>query len=204
MRKEHLLTILFFGTLWGVAEASLGGAMYSANVRYAAVPLAIVAFTVLTAARVYLPQTGSATLIAGCAMLYKLVNAPFFPCHFLGILALGLAYDVGWSVLRTKNRSLFAAAATYLGFALFALTITYVFRYPHWVAGGLPKVLHHVGISGTMAAAGNAIFVPMIIRLARNLRAKAASSVKFRPRLAAGGLSVITAAMWILRATVSF
>jgi len=94
MKKEHILGILFFAGLWGISEAVLGDALYSGNIPYASVPLTIIGFVLMAGARVYFPQIGTATLVAGCAMLYKFLNAPFFACHLLGILLTGMCYDL--------------------------------------------------------------------------------------------------------------
>ena len=83
MKREYILGVLFFGGVWGLSEAVLGGALYAAQVPYASVPLTVVGLAVLTLARSYFPQKGTATLIAACAMLYKFLNSPFFGCHLL-------------------------------------------------------------------------------------------------------------------------
>jgi len=113
MKKEHILGILFFGGLWGISEAVLGSALYRAGVLYASVPLTIIGFIVMTIAKVYFPQKGTATLIAACAMLYKFLNVPFFACHLLGTLLMGICYDLFFSVFKIKSRSLSAVAAVY-------------------------------------------------------------------------------------------
>ena len=202
MKKEHLPAILFFGGLWGLSEAFLGGAMYRNNVPFASVPLTIIGLSILTFAYVYFPQTGMATLIAAFAMLYKFLNMPFFACHILAIVLLGVSYDLFFNVFRIKNRSISAAASVYLGFALFAVMITYVFRYSHWLEGGLAKVIQHIGISGSFAALGCAVFVPLSFFLAQRLKVKSAEPFALRMHPAPGGISVITAGLWIFSITV--
>jgi len=207
MRKQDALFILFFGTLWGAVEAILGGALYQADVPHASVPVTIIGFCILTVARFYFPRPGSSTLIASCAMLYKFFNSPFFACHLLGIFLLGLSYDLVYSRFKVRGHvptAAAAVAATYLGYALFAVLITYVFRYSYWADVGLPKVLRYIGVSGTMAAAGNAVLVPLAALAARDLRTRAAGLSAFRARLAVGGASLLTAALWVLCVTVSF
>src|SRR4030042_3359077 len=117
MKKEHFLGVLFFGGLWGIAEAVLGDALYSSNVPYASVPLTIIGFVLMAAARVYCPQIGTATLVAACAMLYKFLNAPFFACHLLGILLTGMCYDLFFGVLKIKSRSFSVVGAASLSCA---------------------------------------------------------------------------------------
>jgi hypothetical protein len=158
----------------------------------------------MTFAKVYFPQKGTATLIAFCAMLYKFLNAPFFACHLLGILLTGICYDLFFSVLTVKNRSLSAAAATYLSYALFALLITDVFRYDYWVQGGFGKVLQHVVVGGSMAALGSAVLVPVSFRLAQKVKTSFATPVKLRLRLAAGGVSVVAIGLWAFSIAVYF
>ncbi len=201
MKKEHILGVLFFGGLWGICEAVPGNALYSAKVPYASVPLTIIGFAVMTIARVYFPQKGTATLIAICAMLFKFLNVPFFACHLLGILLMGLCYDLFFSVFKIKSRSLSAVAAVYLNYALFALMITYVFRYDHWVQAGFAEVLRHVGISGSMAALGCAILVPASLRLGEQLKANCLRPFNLKRQLVPSGVLALTIGLWVFSLT---
>jgi len=201
MKKEHILGVLFFGGLWGISEAVLGGTLYRADMLYASVPLTIIGFIVMTIAKVYFPQKGTATLIAACAMLYKFLNVPFFACHLLGILLMGICYDLFFSVFKIKSRSLSATAATYLSYALFALLITYVFRYEHWVQGGFTEVLRHIGISGSMAAIGCAVLVPSFFHLAELLKVNFVRPFNLRLQLVPGGVLAITIGLWVFSIT---
>ncbi len=204
MKKEYVLGILFFGGLWGLSEAVLGNALYSAGVPHSSVPLTIIGFTILTLANVYFPRKGTATLIAACAMLYKFLNSPFFACHILGILMTGFCYDLFFNVLALKSKALRAAAAAYASYALFALMITYVFRYDHWVQAGFTKVAEHIGISGSTAALGCAAMVPLAFRLGDKLKEKYAMPFKLRLQLAPGGVSIATAGLWTFSIAVYF
>lgn len=204
MKKEHILGILFFSGLWGISEAVLGDALYRADVAYASVYLTIVAFIILTFARVYFTATGISTLIAACAMLYKFLNSPFFACHLLGIVLLGVCYDLFFSTFKINNRTVGAVSATYLSYALFALMITYVFRYPIWAQAGFGKVLRHIGFDGTLAALGCAVVVPLSFRLGERLKAKFATPFALRLQPAAGGVSLVTTALWVFSIAVYF
>jgi hypothetical protein len=197
MKKEYILGVLFLGGLWGISEAVPGDSLYRAAVPYASVPLTIIGFIVMSTAKVFFPQKGTATLIAACAMLYKFLNVPFFACHLLGILLMGICYDLFFSVFKIKSRSLSAAAAVYLNYALFALMITYVFRYEHWVQAGFAGVLRHVGISGSIAALGCAVFVPLCFRLGERLKANFVTPFNLRLQLVPGGVLVATVGLWI-------
>ena len=197
MKKEHILGVLFFGGLWGISEAVLGDALYSANVPYASVPLTVIGFVLMAIAHVYFPQKGTALLIAACAMFYKFLNVPFFACHLLGILLMGLCYDLFFSVLKIKSRSLSAAAAVYLNYVLFALMITYVFRYEHWMQAGFAGVLRHVLISGSMAALACAILVPASFRLGRQIKANSARPFNLKLQFVPSGVLAVTIGLWI-------
>jgi hypothetical protein len=197
MKKEYILGILFFSGLWGISEAVLGDALYSANVPYASVPLTIIGFVLMAFARVYFPQIGTATFVAACAMLYKFLNAPFFACHILGIFLTGVCYDLFVSMFKIKSRSLSAVAAVYLSYTLFALMITYVFRYEHWVQAGFTGVLQHILISGSMAALACAILVPASLHLGRQIKANSARPFNLRLQYVPTGVLAVTIGLWI-------
>jgi hypothetical protein len=197
MKKDYIVAVLLFGGLWGISEAVLGDFLYSRNVPYASVPLAVIGFILLTFAGAFFPRMGTATAVAAFAMLYKFLNAPFFACHILGIVLLGASYDLVFFAWRIRNRAIGAAAASYLGYASFALAITYVFRYEHWLGAGLPKVAGHVGVSGTMAAAASAILVPLAFRLAQRSKDTLPAVFAFRGRLVPSGASFAVAVLWI-------
>ncbi len=121
MKKECVLGILFFSGLWGISEAALGGALYGAHVSYASVPLMVIGLVILTFAGVYFPTVGMATAIAACAMLYKFLNEPFFACHLLGILLIGICYDLFFAVLRLKNKAVAAVVVLVIPVSLTGL-----------------------------------------------------------------------------------
>lgn len=196
MKREYILGVLFFGGVWGISEAVLGGALYASQTPYASVLLTAVGLAVLTIARSYFPQRGTATLVAACAMLYKFLNSPFFGCHLLGILITGASYDLMFDVLKVRLKSLAAAAATYLSYAAFAVMITYLFRYDHWVLGGLVKVLRHIFIEGSMAALVCACVVPLSARLGEKLKSYSAMPFGLLRSPIPGGISALTMGLW--------
>ena len=197
MKKEYILGILFFSAIWGASEAFLGEALYDADIPFSSVSLTIIGFCVLAFAKVYFPQKGTATFIAALAMLYKFLNIPFFACHLLGILIVGISFDLFFNVLKVKNRSISAAAAIYLNYTLFAIMITYIFRYEYWIEGGIPKILSHIGISGTMAALGCAIVVPISFYLAERIKSYSERPFNLKYKFAPGGILTITLGLWI-------
>jgi len=205
MKKAAILTILFFGTVWGFSEVFLSEALYSLKVPHASVPLTILALAFLTVARVQFPRPGSSFALACCAAAYKCVamllavgGTPMFTCHLLGILLLGAVYDGVFSTLSKRNKSACAAGVVFLAYALFAVSITYVFRYSPWLTGGWPKVLRHVAVDGSLAALGGAIVVPLCFRLGGVLSKRSAAPVPLRAKLLVGAASFVTAALWVV------
>ena len=161
MKKEYVLGILLFSGLWGLSEALLGGALYKAQFPYASVPLTLIAFAILTIARIYLPKKGTATAIALCAMLYKFLNEPFFACHLLGIAMVGICYDIFFAFIQTKNKSVSAFSAALVNYVLFAFMMTYVTNNGFW---NTTKLTGHI-FEGLFTAVGCAIIVPVIIQI---------------------------------------
>lgn len=203
MKREYILGVLFFGGVWGISEAVLGGALYSAGVPHASVLLTAVGLAVLTLARSYFPRRGTGTLIAACAMLYKFLNSPFFGCHLLGILMTGACYDLMFDVLKVRLKSVGAAATVYLSYAAFAVMITYVFRYDHWVQGGLNAVLRHILVGGSMAAAVCAVVVPLAARLGERLKAWSPAPFNLARYPIPGGVSALTTVgLWAFAAVM--
>jgi hypothetical protein len=196
MKKGYILGILFFGSLWGFSEAVLGGFLYSADIPYSSVYLTVIAVSILAVASVYLPSRGVLSAIAAFAMLYKFLNTPFFACHFLGILLLGMCCDLFFNVLKMKNRSLSAILAVYVNYSLFALMITYVFRYNHWVEASLSKIANHILIGGTITALVCAVAVPLSYKFGEWLQSgkPQANLVESFSRMR---LSIVTTGMWL-------
>jgi hypothetical protein len=172
MRKEFktvVLGVLFFGAIWGLSEAVLGGYLYRNSIPLAPVPLTVIALVILTVAKRLLPFAGSATLVAAFAMLYKFLNLPFFACHLLGILMLGISYDLCFTALKAKNNALKAILTCLISYMVFTLLMTFIVRYKYWVDEGTHKMAEHIFVSGGLSAVLSAIAVPLTIR-AMNLK----------------------------------
>jgi len=196
VRREYIWGVLFFGGVWGLSEAVLGDALYAAQVRHASVPLTVVGLAVLTMARSCFPQRGTGTLVAACAMLYKFLNSPFFGCHLLGILFTGACYDLVFEVLKIRLKSLAGAIVPYLSYAAFAVMITYLFRYDHWVQGGLAKVLRHIFVEGSMAALACACVVPLAARWGEKLKSRSTMPFGLLRSPITGRISLLTLGLW--------
>lgn len=195
MKRDYVLGVLFFGALWGVSEAGLGGLLYGAHVPHSSVYLTLVAFAILAASRAWVPRLGTATLIGLFAMLFKFLNAPFWACHFAGIAMTGLAFDVAFALASRREGDPRAAAVAgfvgaFVSYAAFAVAMRYVIHYQYWV-GPMDKFNGHL-LNGAIAAAGCAIVAPLMIVAGRRIQSRFRSP--FEPRLRPIG--VATAALW--------
>lgn len=197
MKREYILGVLFFGGLWGISEATLGDRLYSAGVPMASIPLTVIGVAILAFATALFPRPGTATLIASCAMLYKFLNAPLFACHLLGISITGACYDLCFNVIRIRNKRLAAALTVYGSYAGFALMITYLFRYPHWVQGGFAKVLDHVAVGGSLAAVVCAAIVPMVSSRADRMSPQNLESSGAQVSRRTKSVFGVTAVLWL-------
>lgn len=196
MKKHYILGILFFGGLWGASEGLLGNSLYNSGARFPSVYLTVIALVILTMARRFFPQAGTATLIGLSAMLYKFLNVPFFGCHLFAIAIVGVGYDLFFNVLKIRNRSLGAVGSVYFSYIAFSFALTYVIRYSYWVEGGLDKIIQYIAVSGTMAAVGSAILVPLTARLVEKAHGMDKSPIEFQGKLVPAGVSLVTAGLW--------
>ena len=166
-KHKPFVWLLLFGSLWGMSEVVLGGLFDEISVAYPSVWLNAWALFVLAISRGMLNIPGSSTALGVIAAFFKMTNTTPFYCHLLGILLVGAAFDLAATLLLKQNKKsdyracLCGFVSTYGAYALFALIITYVIRYGYWSSGGLPKVLHHIFVSGSFAALIAAAVVPL-------------------------------------------
>jgi hypothetical protein len=198
-RYIPLVWLFVFGSLWGLSEVVAGKALYEANIPHASVYLSASGFFLLAVARGLFNKRGTSSVIGGMAALFRLVNASFV-CHILGIFLMGVAFDIAASILLKSEKkgflrsSLTGITGAYGGYALFALIITYVAHYEIWVVGGLQKVLHHVFLTGSIAAVVAALLVP----LGYVLGLKGRTHARLESRWAFSGSLIFAAVLWTL------
>jgi hypothetical protein len=169
-------------------------------VPYASVFLTVWALVILSLGRGFLNKPGSSTLIGCVAALYRMVNAAPFFCHIWGIVFIGMAFDLASSLLMKEGRrfflrsSLTGITSAYLGNALFALVMTWILRNEYWTAAGLPKVLDHVFISGSLVAAAASGAVPLGHWLGRKVN----GLPSLRARWVYSTLSLLVLGLWTI------
>jgi hypothetical protein len=163
---RNVVWVLFLGSLWGLSEVIGGKALYGSDVPRASLWLTSWALFVLALGRGLFDKPGSSTAIAAIAALYRTTNASPFFCHVCGILFLGIAFDAAAALFSRLTAGkpwrwgLTGIGSAYGGNALFALIMTYVIRYRYWADAGLPKVLDHIFVGGSLAALAAVLLVP--------------------------------------------
>jgi hypothetical protein len=197
MSKRNILLILFFGSLWGFSEVFLGKALYSSNIHYPGVILSILALGILGIAYALIQKAGAMALIAVVATIFRFINAGPFFCHLLAIFSLGVGFDIAMQLFKEKKLIwLSGALGAWLGYALFAFAITYVFRYHYWTAVGFPKVIRYIGTEGILTALGSAVSVWLGYRIGENT----VKFLKTKPKMVYGGIIGLTLSFWVLGA----
>ena len=197
---KNWLWLFLFGSLWGINEVVMGEVLSQNKVPHFSIFLVAIALFILAVARGVVNRTGSSTVIGVFAVLFKLANAAPFHCHLLGIFFTGLAFDIFASVLmREEKTALFRSSLTgvlsvYFGNALFALVITYIVRYEYWTKEGLPKVLSHIFVAGTITALLAAVAVPLGFKVG----VTSGTLAKRQPGWASAGTVVCVVVIWML------
>jgi hypothetical protein len=143
-------------------------------------------------------KPGSSALIGTFAVLFRLANTAPSYCHLLGIFVLGATFDVFSSLLiKNKEQALLrwgtaGMLSAFVNNALFALSITYIFRYEYWVAGGFSKVAQHIFISGSIITIIAVFVVPLGFFIGKN------GGILFdrRPRWSYAGTILGSLALW--------
>jgi hypothetical protein len=199
MKKfKPVMWLFLFGSIWGINEVFLGEILYRNDVQNSSVILTVMALFFLAIARGMINKPGSSALIGTFAVLFRLANTAPSYCHLLGIFVLGATFDV-FSSLLIKNKEqaplrwgVAGMLSAFVNNALFALSITYLFRYEYWVAGGFSKVAQHIFISGSMVTVLAAIVVPLGFFIGKN------GGILFdrRPRWSYAGTILGSIALW--------
>jgi hypothetical protein len=201
MKKFRPIMWLFlFGSIWGINEVFLGEILYRYEVQNSAVILTVMALFLLAISRGMINKAGSSALIGAFAAIFRLANTAPSYCHLLGIFLLGVTFDVFASMLiKQKDRTpvkwgLVGAMSAFGNNAIFALLITYVFRYEYWVIGGFSKVSHHIFVNGSISALLAAFLVPIGFLIGKS----GGIFAENRPRWSYAGTILGSIALWIV------
>jgi hypothetical protein len=199
-KSKPFMWLFLFGSIWGINEVFLGELLYQNEVQYSSAILTAIALFLLAVSRGMINKPGSSTLIGAFAVLFRLANTAPSYCHLLGIFLLGATFDI-FSTIWVRDGEkmpikwgLTGAMCAFGNNVLFALLITYVFRYEYWVAGGIQKVSHHILNSGSISALLAAFLVPLGFLVGRNGGIIADN----RPRWSYAGTIFGSIALWAI------
>ncbi len=162
---RNILWVLVLGSAWGVAEIFGEDLFGGLGVGEASIWLAAWAVLILSIGRGVWNKIGSSAIIGLIAAALKFVAAAFnfigpSPnyCHLLGIVSLGLVFDLFASSLLSHGRSqwwrhaLVGLLTAYGARAFFVLYSVHVAHFERWVEGGTQMAFDHVVGSGSVVA----------------------------------------------------
>jgi hypothetical protein len=164
-RRLIVLSLLLFGSLWGLVELGIGEFAYANDVPRAPILTAFgVLFMVL--ARSVWRVKGSTLALAAVASFYKLLQHPVWGCKLAAILVVGAIFEAGFSLYERRaaapaeGTSRMAAgvwpligltmALTFVSFVLFGYFAKYVLLNPYWAMPD--KLLDYQFVQGPIAS----------------------------------------------------
>ena len=131
MKTNNAITILLFGSLWGLLEATLGGLLHLAFVPFTGTIMASIGFAILFAAMRAGVRPAGLPFVALVAAAFKLLDAPLFGLPLMtmtivnpavAIASQGFAFAVLFARAPHASR-IHALAPRMLGAAALALTL---------------------------------------------------------------------------------
>lgn len=201
MKKSYIIAwIVLCGAAWGLIEVVAGKIAYDLDSTRVPVWLVGWAILMLAASRAVVNRPGAATAVAMVAGLFRAVNAEPYFCHILGIVMLGVAFDVAATLLvRSRTRNLLRLAITgvltvYAAHSVFALFSTYILGAEIWLENGAAKLVDHVFITGSFCALAAAVAAPLGYELGKAGRQLA----ERRPLWALRGACAVVVAIWVV------
>jgi hypothetical protein len=180
---RNVLFVLVLGSAWGLAEVFGRGLLAEIGVGGATIWLAVWAVMLLSLGRGLWNRIGSSTLIGLVAAGFKFAGSSLFFCQLLGIVAIGVFFDIFASILLARGRSgwwrhaLSGALTVYGARTFFVAYSVLVARWDRWVEGGTEMAVEHVLGSGSIAAVVVCLLAPVGFRLG----AKAMEALSGRP-----------------------
>jgi hypothetical protein len=177
-RRFVVLSVLLFGSLWGLVELGIGELAWVNDVPRAPILTAFgVLFMVL--ARSVWSVPGSTLALAAVASAYKVLQHPVWGCKLAAVVVVGAIFEAGftlyerragntaWSaapvarsaavsgvVATASSRAVWppvalAMAMTFVSFVLFGYFAKYVLLNPYWMAAD--KLLDYQFVQGPVA-----------------------------------------------------
>jgi hypothetical protein len=169
MNSKRLVIASFFlfGSLWGLAELGLGRLATHGAIPRAPLLTACAVFFLVLFRRVW-NEPGSSLLLGSLAASFKFLSNPVFGCQIGAVLILAGTFDLFFSFSRQhldrqeigafdRGKSRLgvlarAAATAFVSFVVFGVFARYLLADPHWVAGGVSKLIRFQFLEGILAA----------------------------------------------------
>ncbi len=193
--KRYLVTIVFWGSLWGIAEASLGNLLHLAAIAIPGLPgflMFPVAFFFMHKVFDATGRIGSIFHIAGIAAAIKMADfllPVYLPIRIINpaicILLEGLAVAGVYRIYVTRGQSLTGPATFFMGAAWRTIFLGYLFVISRF---GLPAALVTEGIQVSLRFVILESFVNSLIIYACLRWGHFKLQLEARPHWAAGAL----------------
>ncbi|MCA9958724.1 MAG: hypothetical protein R3E31_19575 [Chloroflexota bacterium] len=111
LSTRELVIVAVFGTLWGIAEMSLGTVLKSLNIPMSGLVLSTIGLTVAMIGRVFVPKRGATLFVGVIAMLLKLFSLGGVVLGpMIGIISEALLAELVLSLGGKPRRALFVIA----------------------------------------------------------------------------------------------
>ena len=166
-RRLIVLSIVLFGSLWGLGELGLGEMTLARGIPRAPILTALGVVFLVLSRRIW-RAPGSSLALAAVASAFKFLQHPVWGCKIAAVLMVGAIFDLGftlfeaWSARRAVSNParielfplglwVLAPVLTFASFALFAYFARDVLHNPYWAMPG--KMLDYVLVQGPVAAA---------------------------------------------------
>ena len=169
--KRNIVWVLVLGAAWGVAEIFGKDLLADLGVGGASIWLAAWALLLLSIGRGVWNKIGSSALIGLVAAAFKFVGPSPNYSDLLGLVSLGLFFDLFASSLLSHGRSqwwrhaLVGLLTTYGARAFFVLYSIHIAHFERWVEGGTQMALEHVVRSGSVVALAALLLAPLGFRI---------------------------------------
>jgi len=170
---KKIMWVLILGSAWGVAELFGKVLLADFGVGGASIWLAAWALLLLSIGRGFWNKIGSSAIIGLVAAAFKFVGPSPNYCHLLGIVSLGLFFDLFASSLARRpqwwRHALVGLLTTYGARAFFVLYSIHVAHFERWVEGGTQMALDHVVHSGSVVAVAALLLAPLGFRIGKKM-----------------------------------
>jgi len=166
-RRFVVLSVLLFGSLWGLVELGVGELAYLNDVPRAPILTAFgVLFMVLARGVVRAP--GSTLALAAVASVYKVLQHPVWGCKLAAVVLVGAVFEAGFTLYERRDPARawaqtaaapagrvwpvvgLSMALTFVSFVLFGAFAKHVLLNPYWMAP--EKLLDYQFVQGPIAA----------------------------------------------------